>query len=345
MKKIINTIVMISALAVMLCGCQKSENKKISKQGFYFDTIIQITLYGTDDEQYINDCFDIADRYEKMLSNTIDDSDISRINKAAGEQAVCVSDETVSLIQKGIEYGRLSGGKFDITIGELSNLWNFPEIAENSKSDDNEADSSVIPSDEKIDEYLGHVNYNKIKIDGNNVMITDEKTQIDLGGIAKGYIADKMKEYLKSKKVTSGIINLGGNVLTIGSKSGGSDYTVGIQKPFDRSGTSIATIKIDDRSVVTSGIYERYYRVDGKIYHHILDTQTGYPVENDLYSVTIISDSSCDGDALSTTCFALGKDKAEEFIKSMDGVEAIFVDNKMNVTCSDENMQIDILDE
>ena len=93
---------------------------------------------------------------------------------------------------------------------------------------------------------------NKIKIDGNNVMITDEKTQIDLGGIAKGYIADKMKEYLKSKKVTSGIINLGGNVLTIGSKSDGSDYTVGIQKPFDRSGTSIATIKIDDRSVVTS---------------------------------------------------------------------------------------------
>ena len=345
MKKIINTIVMISALAVMLCGCQKSENKKISKQGFYFDTIIQITLYGTDDEQYINDCFDIAGRYEKMLSNTIDDSDISRINKAAGEQAVCVSDETVSLIQKGIEYGRLSGGKFDITIGELSNLWNFPEIAENSKSDDNEADSSVIPSDEKIDEYLGHVDYNKIKIDGNNVMITDEKTQIDLGGIAKGYIADKMKEYLKSKKVTSGIINLGGNVLTIGSKSDGSDYIVGIQKPFDRSGTSIATIKIDDRSVVTSGIYERYYRVDGKIYHHILDTQTGYPVENDLYSVTIISDSSCDGDALSTTCFALGKDKAEEFIKSMDGVEAIFVDNKMNVTCSDENMQIDILDE
>ena len=345
MKKIINTIVMISALAVMLCGCQKSENKKISKQGFYFDTIIQITLYGTDDEQYINDCFDIAGKYEKMLSNTIDDSDISRINKAAGEQAVCVSDETVSLIQKGIEYGRLSGGKFDITIGELSNLWNFPEIAENSKSDDNEADSSVIPSDEKIDEYLGHVDYNKIKIDGNNVMITDEKTQIDLGGIAKGYIADKMKEYLKSKKVTSGIINLGGNVLTIGSKSDGSDYTVGIQKPFDRFGASIATIKIDDKSVVTSGIYERYYRVDGKIYHHILDTQTGYPVENDLYSVTIISDSSCDGDALSTTCFALGKDKAEKFIKSMDGVEAIFVDNKMNVTCSDENMQIDILDE
>ena len=101
-----------------------------------------------------------------------------------------------------------------------------------------------------------------------------------------------MKEYLKSKKVTSGIINLGRKCnFTIGSKSDGSDYTVGIQKPFDRSGTSIATIKIDDRSVVTSGIYERYYRVDGKIYHHILDTQTGYPVENDLYSVTIISDS------------------------------------------------------
>lgn len=345
MKKFISTIIMISVLAIMLCGCQKKEDKKISKQGFYFDTIIQITLYGTDDEQYINDCFDIADKYEKMLSNTIEDSEISRINEAAGKEAVSVSDETVSLIQKGIEYGKLSGGKFDITIGKLSDLWNFSEIAENLQSDDNEADSSVIPSDDQIREYLEHVDYNKIKIDKNSVMIADAQTQIDLGGIAKGYIADKMKEYLKSKKITSGIINLGGNVLTIGKKSDGNNYTVGIQKPFDKSGASIATIKIDDKSVVTSGIYERYYKVDGKIYHHILDTQTGYPVDNDLYSVTIVSDSSCDGDALSTTCFALGKDKAEELIKSMDGVEAIFVDNKMNVTCSDKNMEIDILDE
>lgn len=114
-----------------------------------------------------------------------------------------------------------------------------------------------------------------------------------------------MKAYLQSQKITSGIINLGGNVLTVGEKSDGSDYTVGIQKPFDESGEPICTVKIKDKSVVTSGIYERYYRVDGKLYHHILDTTTGYPVKNNLYSVTIISDSSCDGDALSTHALLL----------------------------------------
>lgn len=168
-------------------------------------------------------------------------------------------------------------------------------------------------------------------------MLTDSKAKLDLGGIAKGFIADKMKAYLQSKKITSGIINLGGNVLTVGEKSDGSDYTVGIQKPFDESGEPICTVKVKDKSVVTSGIYERYYRVDGKLYHHILDTTTGYPVNNNLYSVTIISDSSCDGDALSTTCFALGIDKAKELINSLSGVEAIFVtDDYSIITTSDE---------
>ena len=127
------------------------------------------------------------------------------------------------------------------------------------------------------------------------------------------------------------------DTLTVGEKSDGSDYTVGIQKPFDESGEPICTVQIKDKSVVTSGIYERYYRVDGKLYHHILDTTTGYPVNNNLYSVTIISDSSCDGDALSTTCFALGIDKAKELINSLSGVEAIFVtDDYSIITTSDE---------
>ena len=158
-------------------------------------------------------------------------------------------------------------------------------------------DASVVPSDAQIQSELSHVNYRNIQINGNDVMLTDSNAKLDLGGIAKGFIADKMKAYLQSKKITSGIINLGGNVLTVGEKSDGSDYTVGIQKPFDESGEPICTVKIKDKSVVTSGIYERYYRVDGKLYHHILDTTTGYPVKNNLYSVTIISDSSCDGDA------------------------------------------------
>ena len=243
----------------------------------------------------------------------------------------------IELIKKGIEYGDTSDGRFDITIGKLSDLWNFSEIAENTDSKDNEVDASVVPSDAQIQSELAHVNYHNIQINGNDVMLTDSKAKLDLGGIAKGFIADKMKTYLQSKKITSGIINLGGNVLTVGEKSDGSDYTVGIQKPFDESGEPICTVKVKDKSVVTSGIYERYYRVDGKLYHHILDTTTGYPVKNNLYSVTIISDSSCDGDALSTTCFALGIDKAKELINSLSGVEAIFVtDDYSIITTSDE---------
>ena len=342
--KKITAMILLTVLSVtLLSGCSTSgtSDQKISKQGFYFDTIIQITLYGTSDEAYIDECFKMAKKYENMLSNTVDTSEVSKINASAGSSGVDVSDDTLELIKKGIEYGDLSSGKFDITIGKLSDMWNFSEIAENSASDDNEVDASVIPSDESIQTELSHVDYHNIQIDGNNVMLTDPDAKLDLGGIAKGYIADKMKEYLQSKDITSGIINLGGNVLTIGEKSDGSDYTVGIQKPFDESGSPVCTVKVKDKSIVTSGIYERYYKVNGKIYHHILDTDTGYPVENDLYSVTIISDSSCDGDALSTTCFALGIDKATELINSLSGVEAIFVTDDYKIITTSDTYEVD----
>lgn len=339
LKHLVPVLLALATITGSLSACElkPKDQQKVSKQGFYFDTIIQITLYGTTDEKYIDDCFDMAKKYEDMLSNTVSYSEVSKINDAAGKEYVTVSDDTLELIKKGIEYGDTSDGRFDITIGKLSDLWNFSEIAENTDSKDNEVDASVVPSDAQIQSELSHVNYRNIQINGNDVMLTDSKAKLDLGGIAKGFIADKMKAYLQSKKITSGIINLGGNVLTVGKKSDGSDYTVGIQKPFDESGEPICTVKVKDKSVVTSGIYERYYRVDGKLYHHILDTTTGYPVKNNLYSVTIISDSSCDGDALSTTCFALGIDKAKELINSLSGVEAIFVtDDYSIITTSDE---------
>ena len=135
--------------------------------------------------------------------------------------------------------------------------------------------------------------------------LKDPQAKIDLGGIAKGFIADEMRSFLNKKGITSGVISLGGNVLTLGKKADHSSYTIGIQKPFSETGTSLGTLNVSDASVVSSGIYERYYRVNGKLYHHILDTSTGYPVENHLYQVTIISDISMDGDALSTTCFSL----------------------------------------
>lgn len=133
--------------------------------------------------------------------------------------------------------------------------------------------------------------------------LKDPQAKIDLGGIAKGFIADEMRSFL-NKRNHLRRDQPWGNVLTLGKKADHSSYTIGIQKPFSETGTSLGTLNVSDASVVSSGIYERYYRVNGKLYHHILDTSTGYPVENHLYQVTIISDISMDGDALSTTCFS-----------------------------------------
>ena len=315
-------LVLLLTLCLFMSSCKTAE-KKVSKNGFYFDTIITITLYGTEDSSYIDDCFQLADNYEHTFSNTIKDSDISKINAADGS-FVTVSEETIALLQDAMEYCNISNGKFDVTIGELSDLWNFSEIAKNLQSVDNEADPSVLPDGKSIQEALSHVDYENIEIRDSRVRLKDPKAKLDVGGIAKGFIADKIKEYLNQQGITRGVISLGGNVLTLGQKKDGV-YTIGIQKPFAETGTALAALSVKDASVVTSGIYERYYRINGKLYHHILDTATGYPVDNNLQQVTIISKSSMDGDALSTTCFALGLDKGMALIEHTNGVEAVFV--------------------
>lgn len=331
-------VICILALSLACVGCSAWSNTsepKTTKSSFYFDTIISVTLYGTTDASAIDECFQMADRYEKLLSNTVPTSEISQINDKAGTgEYLTVSPETLELLEAGITYGDLSHGSFDITIGKLSALWNFSEIAKNIENDGNETDASVLPSEEKIAELLSHVNYKNIEISGNRVRLNDENAMIDLGGIAKGYIADQMRTLLNEKGYTRGIINLGGNILTLGPKDDGNDYLIGIQKPFGESNETIGAVKISDASVVTSGIYERYYRVDGKLYHHILDTRNGYPCENNLLEVTIISQSSMDGDALSTTCFALGLEEGMALIESMEDTEAIFVtnDNEIHTT-------------
>lgn len=327
-------LLFLTALFILslLQGCGNSE-KKVSKSGFYFDTIITITLYGTTDETYLDSCFSLAKEYEQKFSNTIETSEISKINHA-GDEYITVSDDTIELLSAGLEYGRISDGKFDITIGKVSDLWNFSEIAKNLETKDNETDASVLPDQRQITEELSHVNYQNVIIDGNKVKRKDPSSKIDLGGIAKGYIADKMREYLNKEGITTGIINLGGNILTLGPKKNDQTYTIGIQKPFADSGTPLGELQVKDASVVSSGIYERYYRVNGEIYHHILDTETGYPVENHLDQVTIISKKSMDGDAMSTTCFALGLEDGMKLVESMDGIEAIFVSDDGTIHCT-----------
>lgn len=232
-----------------------------------------------------------------------------------------VSDDMVTLIQKGIYYSEFSRGAFDITIGSVSSLWDFKE-------------AKVVPSSDAIQEALTHINYKNIHIQNNTVQLTDPYTQIDLGAIAKGYIADRIRDYLEEQGVKHATINLGGNIQTIGTKPDGSDYNIGIQKPFDETGEPITSVKIKDKSIVTTGIYQRYFEQDGTLYHHVLDPRTGMPCDTDLYSVSIITDSSLTADAMSTVCCLMGYQESMNVISQLDNVDAVFVTDDGNIKYS-----------
>ena len=310
-KKTIVFLICVTLFSGILGGCGP-KTAAYSKTGTYFDTVIKVTVYDADKTYCIDECFQMADHYEKLFSRTIADSDVSRINCADGAY-VSVDHDTLELIEYGLLYSRLSGGKFDITIGALSDLWNISE------------NPGVIPAQAKINKALKTVNYRNVKIKGEQVALKKKGAKLDLGGIAKGYIADKMKAYLEQEGVTSAMINLGGNVLTLGGKPDGSNYQIGIQKPFDEMNQALASVEIKDQTVVSSGVYERYFKLNDQIYHHILDTKTGYPTENNLLGVTVICDHSVDGDGLSTTCFSLGLTEGLKLIESLEHTEAIFI--------------------
>ncbi len=302
MKKIIATL---SALVVcLLCGCTEAHEN--SDTQFLFDTVVTLTADCND--KTLESAFSLCRDYEKLLSRSIKDSDVYKINNASGE--CTVSDDTAKILKKAIYYGDLSKGKFDITIYPVSSLWDFS--------------GDAVPSRDEIAEALKNVDYQSIEITDNRVS-TDGR-QLDLGGIAKGYIADRVLEHFKKNNVNSGIIDLGGNLVVWGNR----DYTLGIKKPFSE-GEIIATLSLKNKSVVTSGVYERYIEKDGKVYHHILDPETGYACSTDLYSATIIGDSSIDCDALSTVCMLLGLDNAKALIENTENIEAVFVDSQNNL--------------
>ena len=320
-SKKITAFIIILALIFCTTSCKKNE-EILSKNYFALDTIITIYIYSysndTDAEAIMDKCFDLCKHYEQIFSKTIKDSDIYKLNH---NEKFEHNEFTDKIINDSLDISEATEGAFDITISPLVDLWNIP------------GGNTSAPSKDKIKDCLKKVNYKNIVSDSDSFTLKKD-TQVDLGGIAKGFIADKLKNYMVSEGVTSAIINLGGNVLTIGDNNG-DDFTIGIKKPFAKKENEYsAKVKIKDKSVVTSGSYERYFKKDGKIYHHILNPKTGYPVENNLNSVTIISENSEYGDAYSTACFVLGLDKGMKFIEQQNDTEAIFItkDNKLHLT-------------
>jgi thiamine biosynthesis lipoprotein len=325
MRSVSKKILSISLIAVMTItliisqtGCSSNkEAEPVVKESYYFDTVCRISVYDMEDmskknaEAAIDKAFSICARYESLLSKTKKGSDIWNVNHAGGRPVKC-SPETIKIVRKGIRYGRLSDGAFDITIGKAEDLWDF------------HSGKKKVPSEKALANAMKYVDYRQIKISGDTITMGTSKGEIDLGGIAKGYIGDVLYDAMKKSGVRSAIISLGGNIVCIGGKSG-KPFKIGIEKPFTDMSEIIGYTKMKDGTAVTSGIYERYFKKNGRIYHHILDPETGMPVNNDISGVTITGEPghSADCDAMSTICLIYGSDKAIKFMEKMDGYEAL----------------------
>ena len=310
MKK---TIGLFVAIALLFCGCAT----KRERTDFALDTVVNVTVYDANSDDVLDACFAEIERLEALLSATREGSDVDRVNKADGA-TVQVSNELAELLQLASDVSALSDGAFDITIRPVSRLWDFT------------ADTPVLPEETALQDALERVDYRRVQVEGNMVSVQGE---VEPGGIAKGYIADRIKVLLQECGVRSALIDLGGNIVAVGDKQG-TPFRIGIKDP-QNTGALAAVVQVSDCSVVTSGTYERGFTLDGVRYHHLLDPQTGMPVQNGLASVSILCESSALADALSTACFVLGEELSRDLLAQVEGAEALFIYADGRITTTD----------
>jgi len=286
-----------------------------TKQFYSLGTFIGLNLWGRDVEAAIEETVTKLSEIDDKMSAYKKDSEISKINLLAGQGFCQVSKDTFTVIKKSMEFSQLTKGAFDATIRPIVQLWGIG------------TDTARIPTEEEITKTLQLVNWHDIELDEAmcSIGLKHPMQTIDLGGIAKGFAADVVKEIFEKHEVSRAIINLGGNIFVLGTKDDGSLWNVGIQHPLFERDTAIGLLSTTNTSIVTSGGYERFLEKDGKIYHHIIDPKTGKPSDAGLMSTTIISNTSIEGDALATSVYIMGLTKGRKLIESLPGVEAIFV--------------------
>ena len=316
--------VLLILIAFAFTSCESNEPR--TRTELRMDTICSITVYTAEDEALLDGAFDIIDETAKIIDMYDPESEISYVNANAASHPVNVSDELFSLLSYAYGVSEASSGAFNIAVGPLVTLWGIG--GENARR----------PSDEEIESTLFLLDWHDIVLDKDDksVAFLTEGMKIDLGAVGKGYVADKIAAYLRKNGTESAIINLGGNVYMIGARPDGKDWTVGLQDPNSAHGGYYTTVVCRDTSVVTSGGYERLFTdTDGTVYHHILDSSTGFPAVSDLISTSIITPDSTLADMLSTATFVLGSEKAVDLVNSY-GVKAVFL------TLSGEEIRVGI---
>lgn len=307
LKKYILTVMIAITAMTVLSSCANKENAvkgqpdQSTQEIFAMDTYMSLTAYGSNSEEAVNKAVQEINRLDAMFSVGNADSDVTKINEnRSGE----VSEETAFIMNRAMQVSEKTNGDFDITIYPLMELWGF--TTKNYR----------VPESSEIAEALKGVSYTNVSVNGQQVALTGGSS-IDLGGIAKGYTSSRVIQIMKDCGIEHAIVNLGGNVQVLGTKTDGSDWRVAIQNP-DNENSYLGILSTADKAVITSGGYERYFEQDGQVYHHIIDTQTGYPSDSDLTSVTIVYSDGTTADALSTALFAMGLDGAKELYRSGD---------------------------
>lgn len=292
-------LILLLLIMVALCSCQKESD--ITRQGFYFDTVINITV----DEKHlssVSDAMDLCAEMENTFSPTKEGSEIYKINN---NQNIGISKDVRTVLDFSMAVSKESDGAFDVTVAPLTKLWNVKE-------------RTIPPTDDEIASALSKVGYENFSLTGSS-----EDFDIDPGAVAKGYAADRVRDLFIEQGIDKAIIDLGGNVVLIG------EYSVGIRDPFNPDNL-YAKIMLKDKSAVTSGAYQRYFEYNGKRYHHIIDPRTGKCAESGLASVTVISESSMEADALSTAIYVMGEDGLS-LCEKFPGTDALLITEKGDV--------------
>ncbi len=328
MKKIL----LIPILLLMITGCSQQPPEITEFDYFYFDTSINVKIYDDasdlDVEQIDSDIDQLLSRLETTYSPSIADSTINQVND---HKITSVDDEFISILENSIKACNASDGLYDPSSGTLIDLWSI----------NNE---NHLPTEAEIKDAMQYIGCNDIKIEGNTIDLPTGY-RLDFGSSVKGFAGDKIEELLVNAGVENALINLGGNIQAVGNKYG-NPFTIAIMKPEidNLLNENVITMPIEDSAMVTSGINQRFFTVDDKVYHHIINALDGYPADNGLASVTIVTDSGANADILSTMVFLMGLEDGYQYVQSLDGVDAIFITRDKQIYQT-RDFDMEVLDE
>lgn len=330
-KRTIFSVLAFFLFFLASCGSQSADRGLVTdpyeQTEFMMGTVVNLKIFNEGKEDVLELAFDRLRELEAAIDEPDVEMGIEEVNSQAGIAPVEVSDDMYDLLKEAYLYSERSEGSFDFTIGPLTELWGIG------------SEDARLPEQEEIDAALELVDYRLVEFDdeAQTVYLPIEGMRFDLGAIAKGYMTDEMVTLFEDNSINTAIIDLGGNIFVMGnsSREAGADWNVGVQDPFEVRGSIVGSLPASSKSIVTSGIYERYVEVDGVQYHHLLNPETGYPFDNEIAGVSIISNLSIDGDGLSTLVFSEGLEKGLEYVNQLEAVEAVIVTKDREIYLSD----------